>query len=107
MNGHDNADIRGLAPEFARLGVFRDALSLALEQKLTDELASASSKPTGSSNQDISEVKAALVQLTGCVQHLMGDSGSKQYKMFGNGSTPVCTILLHCCSPQNDCMDYS
>ena len=70
--------------------MFHDALSLALEQKLTDEFASASAQPADSSAQDISELKATLVQLTGCVQHLMGDSGSKQYKMYGSTSTPVC-----------------
>jgi hypothetical protein len=91
VNGNENSSISALAPDFARLGVFHDALSLALEQKLTDEVPAA--KTADSSAREISELKSALLHLTGCVQHLMGDSSSKQYKMFGNNSTAVRTLF--------------
>ena len=95
MNDHQNIEVSTLAPEFARLGVFQDALSLVLEQKLTEEPASVSARSSDNSAHEISELKSALVQLTGCVQHLMGDSGSKQYQLFGNGQGTVRTLLLH------------
>lgn len=104
MNGHSYDNIHTLAPEFVRLGVFHEVLSLALEHQLTDELATASTKTPAGSAQDISELKSAVVQLTGCVQHLMGDSGSKQYKLFGNGSTPVRCLFL--CMNLTNCLKF-